>query len=111
MEKEEVMVEKNAEFDKGEVNVATLKPNENLLRLRLDLKEKPDLRKELAEDPGAVLNKYGLSVDLPVGTLRRLQTGGGLEVRPTGGIHLDQHADGHLDINPHIDENPHIDLG
>jgi hypothetical protein len=105
------MVEKSAELDSGGVNIATLKPNENLLRLRLDLKENPDLRKELAENPNAVLNKYGLSVALSVGTLRRLQTGGGLEVRRTGGIHLDQHADGHLDINPHIDENPHIDLG
>jgi hypothetical protein len=110
MEKESVIMEKSAEFDRGEVNIATLKPNENLLKLRLDLKEKPDLRKELAEDPGAVLNKYGLSVDLPVGILRRLQTGGGLEVRTTGGVHLDQHADGHLDIDPHIDKTTHIDL-
>ncbi|MFK4522178.1 hypothetical protein ABIF90_000159 [Bradyrhizobium japonicum] len=105
------MVEKGAEFDRSEVNITTLKPNENLLKLRLDLKEKPDLRKELAENPTAVLNKYGLSVDLPVGTIRRLQTGGGLGVPSSGNFHMDQHADGHLDINPHIDENPHIDLG
>ena len=94
-----------------DVNAASLKPNADLVRLRADLKTQPDLRKELAENPSAVLNKYGLSVDLPAGTVRRLSLGGGFTLPTGNAVHIDQHADGHLDLNPHIDQNPHIDLG
>jgi hypothetical protein len=79
--------------------------------LRDALKTDPILRKELTENPSAVLDKFGLSVALPTGTLARLSAGGGMTLRGTVGEHFDQHADGHLDIDPHIDSNPHIDLG
>jgi hypothetical protein len=95
-----------------EINVSTLQPNENLIKLRADLKTQPDLRKELAENPQAVLNKYGLSVALPESTLSRLRVGSGITFAGGKlGVHGDIHADGHLDIDPHIDQNPHIDLG
>jgi hypothetical protein len=101
---------KRAESLRGGINVATLKPPRNLQKLRADLKTDAGLRKELAENPNAVLTKYGLSVDLPSGTLSRLSSGGGITF-PTGvGIHADQHIDAHVDVDPHIDINPHIDL-
>jgi hypothetical protein len=99
-----------AKSENGGTNVATLQPNRNLLKLRADLKKDGALRKELTENPAAVLNKYGLSVALPTGTMRRISAGGIFTISGTK-VHLDQHADGHLDVDPHIDENPHIDLG
>jgi hypothetical protein len=93
------------------VNAATLKPQENLVRLRADLKDSPDLRRELHENPNAVLNRYNLSVDLPTGTLSRLTAGRGITIPPGLGAHADQHFDTHIDFNPHVDSNPHIDLG
>ena len=93
-------------------NVATLRPPENLARLRADLQDNADLRKALAEDPTAVFNEYGLSVALPRGTLRRLSLGGGFTIpgRP-GVVHADAHVNTHVDVNPHVDGNPHVDIG
>jgi hypothetical protein len=96
----------------GDINAATLQPNENLIKLRSDLKNQHDLRKEMAENPQAVLNRYGLTVAVPEGTLSRLRLGGGITISGGEiGVHGDVHADGHLDIDPHIDQNPHVDLG
>src|SRR5262245_14068339 len=101
---------KGAESLRGGINAATLKPIKNLEKLRAELKKDGGLRKEPAENPNAVLTKYGLSVDLPAGTLRRLSSGGGITMPTTVGIHADQHIDAHVDIDPHIDINPHIDI-
>jgi len=94
-----------------EINIATLKPNENLTKLRAELKTQAALRKEFTENPSAVLSRFGLSVALPTGTISRLSAGGGFTFPRGGALHGDVHADAHLDINPHIDQNPHIDLG
>lgn len=93
------------------VNIPTLRPNSSLIKLRADLEENADLRRQLTEDPSAVLKQYGLSVALSAGTLRRLSTGGGITIPGGGaGLHADTHADGHLDFDPHIDWPTHLDL-
>jgi hypothetical protein len=92
------------------VNIPTLRPNSSLIKLRADLEENANLRKQLTEDPSAVLQQYGLSVALPAGSLRRLSTGGGITIPGEVGVHADAHADAHADFNPHIDWPMHLDL-
>jgi hypothetical protein len=93
-----------------EVNVATLEPNAGLTRLRADLQRDGALRKELAENPAAVFEKYNLTINLASGTLSRLRGGGGFDFPGDAGVHADAHADAHVDVDPHIDFVKHIDL-
>jgi hypothetical protein len=92
-------------------NVPTLTPNQELMRLRDDLRNHPELRKELMQSPSLVFDRYGLNVVIPDGTLKRLSTGGGVTLPPgDAGVHADAHADAHLDVDPHIDMPMHLDL-
>jgi hypothetical protein len=95
----------------GGTDTGTLQPSEKLAQLRADLKTQPDLRKELTENPSAVLTKYGLSLSLPTGTISRIRARGGFAFPAEGAKHIDDHWDtAHIDFKPHMGQNLHVDI-